>query len=828
MIRVNNLHKYFNKKRSNEIHVINNTSLEFKSTGLVCLLGNSGSGKTTLLNVIGGLDKVDSGLISIDQENINKYRASKWDGLRNRYFGYIFQNYILLPDLSVYDNLKFVLNMLDVSIEEADQRIEYALKAVGMEKFKKRKPTQLSGGQQQRVAIARALVKSPKVIIADEPTGNLDEKNTTQIMNIIKKISKECLVILVTHERRLADFYGDRIIEIADGKVVGDKEISSVGSFLETDNNNIYLQEFNSEEFVSDNVNIKYFYQDIKKDIHLNIIFRDNTFYIQSDLDKVKIKFIDKANEIKVFDSKKPVISSQNIDEFDYHLKPIKTKDDKARSVIKFTDTIKMALSHLNGLKRRQKLLFVTMFLSTIMITIGLINLFNSKNIDENDFLFYNKNTVQVMSPSLEFMDFVDEESFLVAPVESSVVTEFINLPFSQFSYVSTTREYRYTTNTVASIKVLDEPNLILGDLITKPNDALIDKVLVDKYLEYGNFSSVGIKHRDQFIGLSFKVANRYSDNGEYSTFTIVGIVDNKNHNIYVEDLMYKLAFSGSYITRDYYGVNLEIINNLPQTTQVYLLDDEGYPLEVGTDISNVTLGKNEVILTNGFFYQLMGYSNSNEVNILKSVFKIVGIIDNEENSVDAFIFSSSGVEHLYIDCIENFRNDSYPASYYVHASDKQALINKLDENNITAIDLYEETKDAYIRQNHDPSLYLSSIFVLTASLVFLFLLMRSSMMARIYQIGVYRALGVKKNNVHKIFLTEIFFITLITTLLGIGVVYFTITQINSVVEVIRFPWYISPLAFVSILVVNLTVGSLPILGLLRLTPSQILSKYDI
>src|SRR5690606_38990519 len=128
-------------KRSNEIHVINNTSLEFKSTGLVCLLGNSGSGKTTLLNVIGGLDKVDSGLISIDEENINKYRASKWDGLRNRYFGYIFQNYILLPDLSVYDNLKFVLNMLDVSIEEADQRIEYALKAVGMEKFKKRKPT---------------------------------------------------------------------------------------------------------------------------------------------------------------------------------------------------------------------------------------------------------------------------------------------------------------------------------------------------------------------------------------------------------------------------------------------------------------------------------------------------------------------------------------------------------------------------------------------------------------------------------------------------------------------------------------------------------------
>lgn len=188
MIAIKNVNKYFNKRKSNEIHVINNTSLEFPANGLVCLLGASGSGKTTLLNVVGGLDKIDNGEIIFKDYSIKKYKSSQWDFIRNRHFGYIFQNYILLPDLTVYQNLELVLKILNLDKDEIDQRIEYALDAVGMLKFKKRKPTQLSGGQQQRIAIARALVKSPDVVIADEPTGNLDERNTTQIMSIIKKI----------------------------------------------------------------------------------------------------------------------------------------------------------------------------------------------------------------------------------------------------------------------------------------------------------------------------------------------------------------------------------------------------------------------------------------------------------------------------------------------------------------------------------------------------------------------------------------------------------------------------------------------------------------
>ncbi|MDD4388484.1 MAG: ABC transporter ATP-binding protein, partial [Bacilli bacterium] len=169
MIKVRNLHKYFNKSKSNEIHAVNNVNFDFPAVGLVCLLGPSGCGKTTLLNIIGGLDKPTQGEIEIKGKTIPAYKAERWDTIRNRHFGYIFQNYYLLPDLTVYQNLEFVLKIINVSPEEIDKRIEYALTAVGMYKYRKRKPHQLSGGQQQRVAIARALVKSPNVVVADEP-----------------------------------------------------------------------------------------------------------------------------------------------------------------------------------------------------------------------------------------------------------------------------------------------------------------------------------------------------------------------------------------------------------------------------------------------------------------------------------------------------------------------------------------------------------------------------------------------------------------------------------------------------------------------------------
>ena len=220
MVKVKNLNKYYFKGSKNELHVINNTSLELPQTGLITFLGHSGSGKTTLLNVLGGLDSA-SGIISYDDLNIKNYNMKKIDAYRLDNIGYVFQNYNLLQDETVYDNLRLALEIFGITDqEEVDKRIEYALKAIGMYKYRKKMAYALSGGQQQRVSIARALVKKCKIIIADEPTGNLDSENTIEVMNILKKISKSSLVLLVTHDKSIANFYSDKIYELKDGCII--------------------------------------------------------------------------------------------------------------------------------------------------------------------------------------------------------------------------------------------------------------------------------------------------------------------------------------------------------------------------------------------------------------------------------------------------------------------------------------------------------------------------------------------------------------------------------------------------------------------------------
>ena len=275
MIKITNLNKYFYRKKYNEIHVINDTTLEFPQSGLVTLLGESGSGKTTLLNVLGGLDGFDNGEIEIDGNIIKKYSARKIDKIRNEKIGYIFQNYLLLKQKTVYENLELVLNMYSLDSKKIDERITYVLNAVGMLKYKKKRVSELSGGQQQRIAIARALIKSPSLILADEPTGNLDEKNTIEIMNILKKISKTTLVILVSHEKRVAYSYSDIIIELKDGKVTGTKTLDNKNGYEFEDDQNIYLKELNYENIENDNVKISY-YTSSKDKINLNIVYKNN------------------------------------------------------------------------------------------------------------------------------------------------------------------------------------------------------------------------------------------------------------------------------------------------------------------------------------------------------------------------------------------------------------------------------------------------------------------------------------------------------------------------------------------------------------------------
>lgn len=174
MVKLENVNKYFNRHKKNEIHIINNTSLEFEEKGLVSLLGESGSGKTTLLNAIGGLDKVNKGNIYINGKKITHKTAHTIDKIRNLNIGYIFQDYKLIDNLTVFENVAMALKMIGIKDkEEIQKRVNYVLEAVKMYRYRNRPAKMLSGGERQRVSIARAIVKNPNIVIADEPTRKL-------------------------------------------------------------------------------------------------------------------------------------------------------------------------------------------------------------------------------------------------------------------------------------------------------------------------------------------------------------------------------------------------------------------------------------------------------------------------------------------------------------------------------------------------------------------------------------------------------------------------------------------------------------------------------
>ena len=228
MIVVKNLTKKYNTKdKTEEVIALDEISLVLPDKGFVVIYGASGCGKSTLLNVLGGLDQADSGEMVVNGRSTSGFNNHDWNSYRNQEVGFVFQNYFLLPHLNVFDNIAITLQM-SKQTNNLSKKIKDALSQVDLVKCSKRYPRQLSGGQQQRVAIARALVANPSIILADEPTGALDEKSSKLVMKTLRDVSKDHLVVMVTHNERMAREYADRFIEISYGKIASDSNPISV------------------------------------------------------------------------------------------------------------------------------------------------------------------------------------------------------------------------------------------------------------------------------------------------------------------------------------------------------------------------------------------------------------------------------------------------------------------------------------------------------------------------------------------------------------------------------------------------------------------------
>lgn len=211
-------------------NALNNVSLNFRDNEFIAILGPSGSGKTTLLNIIGGLDRYDSGDLIINSISTKKYKDRDWDSYRNHTIGFVFQSYNLIPHQSVLSNVELALTISGISKKERRKRAITALEQVGLSDQLHKKPNQMSGGQMQRVAIARALVNNPDILLADEPTGALDTETSVQVMELLKEVAKDRLVIMVTHNPELAEEYATRIVKLRDGKVTDDSSPFHVDS----------------------------------------------------------------------------------------------------------------------------------------------------------------------------------------------------------------------------------------------------------------------------------------------------------------------------------------------------------------------------------------------------------------------------------------------------------------------------------------------------------------------------------------------------------------------------------------------------------------------
>lgn len=223
MLEIRNIVKDY-ETGSETVHALKGVSIAFRESELVSILGQSGCGKTTLLNIIGGLDQYTSGDLIINGQSTKQYKSAEWDIYRNHSVGFIFQSYNLIPHQSVLSNVELALTLSGVSKAERRRRAKEALEKVGLGNQLNKRPNQMSGGQMQRVAIARALVNDPDILLADEPTGALDSETSIQIMELVKEIAKDRLVIMVTHNPELAEKYSTRIVKLLDGQIVGDSD----------------------------------------------------------------------------------------------------------------------------------------------------------------------------------------------------------------------------------------------------------------------------------------------------------------------------------------------------------------------------------------------------------------------------------------------------------------------------------------------------------------------------------------------------------------------------------------------------------------------------
>lgn len=822
MIKINGLNKYYNNGKN---HVLKDINLTFEDTGLVCILGESGCGKTTLLNTIGGLDDFSSGSVDINEDHIKKYSLSESEKVRNKNFGFVFQNYYLLKDYTVYYNIRLALNIYDLTDEEKDARVNYVLDALHISKYRKKLVSQLSGGQQQRVSIARALVKSPRIILADEPTGNLDEENTIRTMSILRAISKECLVIVVTHERDIADFFADRIIKIKDGVIVKDKKNSKSGTYVRKSDTNIYLREMEEADTSLEELHFKLYHESSESeddgvdypDITLRFAWREGKLYIQNESD-TDVVLTDDDSDIHLVNEKRPELDIRDTEKIDYNLDRL---DSISKGRFRFREILALALENIKLIGKKQIFIIVIMIITSVLLTMGTVNYMDRINVDRRQIVKDDSHIVnvkfkttgkgtetEVNSAVQKILDEVikDKDYDYMFPDQKTVMS----LHYTGFTQLS---KVDRNINGISLVKssVLKKSQIVLGRLPENEYEIVIDEWAIYKLQQGKNILSQLLTSDRSFIN------QQITDTSSNVSYTIVGVSRTYEPDIYIgEEAVANIGNFNTHtlplsLARKIYGGEFDSVKLSDSDAVVSRADydafrQDGLVKEVWNDQAkaSVSIGSGE--------YNVKYKSDTD----LRGT---VVLSDKEYN------------ENKYSGYIQN-------RAFNIYTKDSESAIKNirhLGSNysgivKVQASNLYQAELDRYKRKALPDVNYTTFLTagVFLVSLFMIYFMIKSNAMSRIEELTVYRLIGISRGSILKTYMLEISIMTVCTSLPSIlitaGIIKF-ISSVPSLEISLTFPWWSVLLLFLVITAVNNLISILPVRRILSKPPAQLAAR---
>jgi ABC-type lipoprotein export system ATPase subunit len=804
MISLKDVFKQYRLGGNRRQTVTDHVNLTLEDKGLVVIYGASGSGKTTLLHLIGGMDRFDSGSIAFDSTVIRRFRFKEWDRLHRRSIAYVFQHHQLLPDKTVLMNLTLALRMRGLKNKDAIAlEARSLLAAVRLNDYEDRLVRQLSGGQQQRVAVARGLAIGPDVLLADEPTGNLDSKNALELMRLFKAIARDRLVVLVTHNATIANHFADRILELENGAIVRDVHQVAPPPLTEEFEHQIHLDDYQKTTLSNDSLRIDRYAIDKTEVLNIDIIERRQTVFLKVDAPsgkRVRLLGEDGGVELVSGEKKRPDVvqlPSSFRDEAGYH----------SPRAFRFAELWGMALSTLSGVFAHAKRWVAVLSLIGIVVavSVGLIGEANAVDIPVATIdphyigIEVSRTGIEILE-ALETVEGVDQVVAFEGAWTFRVATE----PYFQV------RTPIDVSAVPIDIRFLDETTLIAG-VMPEGYGVVIDQSVADAMIEGNRDRGIAnyedILHSDFVIQASGDAINMAPD--RQIGFPITGIADNQSQSVWMaEELIYSFI-TPSLIDYRILGADFQILEGDYPSSETYILLNEHYPALMQGDIpQSVGLGTGSYYISGIYRYGPDGASyNANKL--------MVSTLDYIRTRFFRF---ENGVKNDY--------------EIMVYAKDVDlALANLIDAGYRVVDHRFDLETARRMKLLEYANLYVLGLAGLLLCGLSVFVIIRSQLIERRYEIGVYRGIGISRREVLRIFLVEAIVVAAVSSvaafLLTVGLMEWAGSSFSRL-SITQYSVSSILLGIAGLLVVHILFSLLPVAALLRKTPAELMKQSDL